>query len=63
VIRRIAKLGEGKWHRVLWYSENLGLYRTACHKDLEPYTSSMHTVSIKVKDGVPTCKFCLRTEK
>lgn len=63
MIRRIAKLGEaGKWHRVLWYSENPISYRTACHLTLEPFASTLRSVEIAVKDGEPTCKHCIRTD-
>lgn len=60
----LAKLGEaGKWHRVLWYSEQPSMYRTACQLSLEPFSSSVRAVKVETTHGAPTCKNCIRVER
>lgn len=59
----IAKLGEaGKWHRVMWYSEQPSEYRTACQLSLAPFASSVRAVKVETAHGEPTCKNCIKVE-
>lgn len=56
----VARLGEGKWHIVRVMAVKAGAVHTACRIELKPFASTLRKVEIEIKDGVPTCKHCLR---